>query len=117
MSSQQRFLLDENVPREVNEFLEKKGFLAEYPPRGLSNSELATLAKERKAVLVSRDTDFLKSDVFRPEEFSGIIVFRIHPPNPEDLVKGISLCLEKIKEFKGKLIVIGKYWLKLVEAK
>ena len=72
-----RFLLDENIPIEVREFLNSKGFSAEYVPRGIANSEVALLARREKRVLITRDTDFLNSDMFPPNEYYGIVVFLI----------------------------------------
>lgn len=113
MSNSLRFLLDENVPVEVKEFLESKGFQAEYGPKGVNNSEVASLAKEKKRVLLTRDTDFLNTDLFPPREYSGIVVFRIHPPKPEKLVEGTASLLEEVKEFKGRSLVVGEGWIKI----
>ncbi|MDI6807238.1 MAG: DUF5615 family PIN-like protein [Candidatus Aenigmarchaeota archaeon] len=97
-----RFLLDENIPRSVKKFLESKELSAEYAPKGISNTEIASLVKERELVLITRDKHFLNPNLFPPERFSGIIVFVIHPPKAEKLVKGLALLLEEVKEFKGK---------------
>jgi len=56
MSSSLKFLLDENIPIEVKKFLESKGFLAEYVPKGVVNSKVASLAKEKKLILLTRDS-------------------------------------------------------------
>lgn len=101
-----KFLLDENIRIEVKEFLESKGFLTEYAPKGISNGKLASLAKEKKYVLVSRDHDFINSVLFPPNQFSGIIVLSVHPPTVEKLIKGSELLLSKVKEFEGKLFVV-----------
>lgn len=92
-----KFLLDENVPMEVREFLNSKGFSAEYVPKGIVNSEGASLAREEKCALLTRDTDFLNSDMFPPNEFYGMVVFLIHPPKPERLVKATALLLERAR--------------------
>jgi predicted nuclease of predicted toxin-antitoxin system len=113
--SNSRFLLDENIPIEVKEFLEFKGFSVKYSPKGVVNGKVALLAKEGKLVLLTRDTDFLNADLFPPKEFSGVVVFRIHPPRPEKLVEATTLLLERIKDFKGKLFIVGEGWLKITE--
>jgi hypothetical protein len=110
-----KFLLDENVPMKVREFLNSKGFSAEYVPKGIVNSEGASLAREEKCALLTRDTDFLNSDMFPPNEFYGIVVFLIHPPKPERLVKATALLLEKVKDFKNKVFAVGEGWLKVIE--
>ena len=113
MSSSLRFLLDENVPIEVKEFLESRGFQAEYTPKGAKNRKVALLAEEKKLVLFTRDTDFLNTDLFPPKEYFGIVVFRIHPPRPEKLIEGTASLLEEVKDFKGRLFVVGEGWVKI----
>ena len=103
-----RFLLDENIPRSVKRFLESKGFSAEYKEKGVKNSELLSIARKTGSVLVSRDKDFLETSLFPPKEYTGIIVFRIHPPKPEKLVRALSLLLSQAKEFNGKLFVVNE---------
>lgn len=53
-----RFLLDENVPRSVTRFLRAEQNYVEYVPKGAKNSSVAQFAKEQKAILVTRDSDF-----------------------------------------------------------
>lgn len=101
-----KFLLDENIRIEIKEFLESKGFSAEYVTKGISNGRLALLVKEKKLVLLTRDSDFLNSVLFPPNQFFGIIVLQIHPPEAEKLIKGMELLLSEVKEFKGKLFIV-----------
>ena len=103
-----KFLLDENIRIEIKEFLKSKGFSAEYAAKGVSNGRLASLAKDKSLVLVSRDSDFLNKSAFPPKEFSGMIVFVIHPPTVEKLVRALSSLLSKVKEFKGKLFTVDE---------
>ncbi|WP_353739541.1 DUF5615 family PIN-like protein [Thermofilum sp.] len=85
-----KFLLDENVPRKVKEFLESVGYVAEYSTKGLKNSQLASIAISGKYVLVTRDSDFANTILYPPGQFNGIIVLRVHPPRAEKLIEGIS---------------------------
>ena len=73
------------------------------------------MAKEKKVVIVTRDSDFANMLAYPPEEFSGIVVLQIHPPEPDLLVKALSNFLEEVDEFKGKLFVIEKEGFKVVE--
>lgn len=115
MPDSPKFLLDENVRMEVKEFLESAGFSAEYAAKGISNGKLASLAKQKKFILLSRDRDFLNSSMFPPKEFSGIIVLAVHPPTAEKLVKALSSLLGGINEFKGKLFVVEEGGFEIVE--
>lgn len=58
------FLLDENVPRSLKQFLQKKGhsilLLDELNMRGAVNGEVAKLSIEKNAIIITFDSDFLK---------------------------------------------------------
>ncbi len=110
-----KFLLDENVPKSVKTFLEHEGVPAEYGPKGVRNTEIISLSREKRSVLITRDSDFLDRLLYPPREFSGIIVFRIHPPIPEKLVNALSLLLQEVKEFKGKLFVVEEDGFEIME--
>jgi len=62
--------------------------------------------KEKKAVLLTRDSDFANIVLYPPEDYSGIVVFRIHPPKPDRIVRALSLLLKNVKDFEGKLFVV-----------
>ena len=110
-----KFLLDENIRIEIKEFLKSKGFSAEYAAKGASDERLAAMAKGGKLALLTRDTDFLNSDMFQPKEYSGIIVLRIHPPTEEKLTSALSSLLAEVREFEGKLFVVWEEGYEQVE--
>lgn len=58
-----RFLLDENVPRSVMKFLEYGENHVEYVPKGTKNSKVIQIARERKAILITRDSDFTNGEL------------------------------------------------------
>ncbi len=106
MSNSPRFLLDENIPKSVKRFLEAEKFSSECVPKGITDSKAASLAKKKKRVLVSRDADFINASLFPPKECPGIIVFAIHPPKHERLVRALSRLLAEVRKFKGKLFIV-----------
>jgi len=101
-----RFLLDENIPKRVKDFLESSGYAVEYSPKGLKNRELASLAISRGCILVTRDKDFANTSPYPPNRFHGIIVLDIHPPIAEKLIKEMSSLLANVKNFEGRLLII-----------
>ncbi|MBI2449245.1 DUF5615 family PIN-like protein [Candidatus Pacearchaeota archaeon] len=101
-----KFILDENIPKSIRTLLISRGFKAEYTSKGISNGRLASLANEEKTTIISRDSDFLNTSLFPPKEYSGIIVFVIHPPKAEKLVAALSLLLSEVNEFRGKLFSV-----------
>jgi predicted nuclease of predicted toxin-antitoxin system len=110
-----RFLLDENVPRPVMRFLKSKQYHVEYVPKGAKNSRVAQLARERKAILLTRDSDFANTLAYPPRMFYGIVVLQIHPPRSELLAEALSNFLTKVDEFEGKLFLVERFGLNVTE--
>lgn len=106
MSSTPKFLLDENIPKLVKKFLDSRGYFSEYAPKGTFNGELAALALKKKHVLLSRDKDFTDPVRFPAKQFSGIVVFRIHPPVAGRLIDKLSSLLDDVKDFRGKRFTV-----------
>jgi len=101
-----RFLLDENIPRSVYRYLVAKGYIVKYVPRGAKNREVASLAKNKKLTLITRDSDFADPLLYPPGEYYGIIVLRIHPPIPQKLIRALDKTLAMFGSFKGKTLII-----------
>ncbi len=101
-----KFLLDENIPRSVKRFLEDMGFSVECVPKGVEDNAVMSFAKEKKAVLLTRDSDFANLVLYPPEDYFGIVVFRIHPPRPDKITRALSLLLKNVENFEGKLFVV-----------
>lgn len=114
MSNSLKFLLDENVRIEVKEFLKKKGFSVEYVPKSSTNHEVASLAREKKLVFITHDTDFTNPFLYSPKEFSGIIVLGISPSLLREILTSLERLLSEVKEFSGKLIVLEEEGFKIV---
>jgi predicted nuclease of predicted toxin-antitoxin system len=108
------FLLDENVRSEVKEFLEARGYRARYVPKGSTNGEVASVAREGRLVLLTHDSDFSNSVLYPPREFFGIVVIRIHPPTLDKLLPALEQLLLKVKEFKGRLFILEERGFKVL---
>ena len=115
MSDTLKFLLDENIPKLLKNFLESKGHSAKYESKGIKNSRLASLALDKEGILLSRDRDFLNSVSFPPAQFSRIIVLISHPPKAEKLIKAMDLILSEVKEFTGKLFIADEEGFEVVD--
>jgi len=110
-----KFILDENVPRSIYKYLKSRGFDVDYVSGGIKNSEVARLAKESNAVLITRDWDFSNTTLYPPEEHHGIIILRIHPPLPEDLKNTLENVLKRIKKLEAKTIIAYKDKIQIIE--
>ena len=104
-----KFLLDENVKKELLKFLKSKGYDVSFKPKGLSNGKLAEFSKSGKRVLVTNDFDFTEPFSFPKEKLFSVVWLTIPQDKPEVLLKSFSkLIKEKTKpeDFEGLLITL-----------
>ena len=110
----EKFLLDENIPPAIGDFLRKKGFDVEdvwgLGKSGATDEDLIAIASEKERILVSFDKHFADIISYPPGNHHGIIRIRIHPP----LIAHILEAFEKLligfdlKAVKGSLVVLEK---------
>ena len=108
-----RFLIDEDLPLSLSEALRKKGHACEHViemgQRGAPDRRVFALAQERRAVLVSRDTDFGNVLQFPLGSHQGIIVVRFPSATRSravvDAVVQILTTIEET-EYPGTLIIV-----------
>ena len=102
-----KFLLDENVKRELLGFLKQQGLDAVFKPKKLSNGILAEFSKSEQRVLITNDKHFTDSSKFPKEKIFSVIWLRIPQDKPKDLFKSFSKLLKDKSEpedFEGFLI-------------
>jgi predicted nuclease of predicted toxin-antitoxin system len=73
-----RFLVDENLPVDVSELVQREGhdvlYLAQSGYRGATDEEVWSLAVREERIIVTRDLDFPVMDSPRPP---GLILVRL----------------------------------------
>ena len=106
-----RFLIDENIRKEATEFLRAAGHDILILPPGSEDKEIAESAKKTKRVILTHDRHFADILMFPPEEYSGIIRIRIHPPTAPAIINSLGHLLRKFNSplhFDKKLIILEK---------
>ncbi len=104
-----KFLLDENVKKELLKFLKSEGCDAAFKPKGLSNGELAAFSKSEKRVLVTNDFHFADPLKFPRDKIFSVVWLRVPQDKPESLLKSFSLLLKskpKPEDFEGFLVTL-----------
>ena len=101
-----KFLLDENVKKELLKFLKQKGFDVIFKPKELSNGVLTEFSKLEQRALISNDRHFTDSSRFPKEKIFSVVWLRIPQNESELLFESFSKLLKEIKseDFKGNLI-------------
>lgn len=102
-----KFLLDENVKKELLQFL-KKDFDAVFKQKRLSNGKLAEFSKSEQRILVTNDNDFINSEQFPKEKIFSVVWLKIPQDELETLLKSFSKLLRETKseDFEGNLITL-----------
>ena len=105
-----KLIADENLRREVIEFLRKQGYGIKVPAKGLKNGQVLSLALEEKRVLLTHDKDFLDPLLYPPTKTDGIVVIRIHPPTVSEICAALEDLFNKLspEHLNKKLIVLEK---------
>jgi len=88
-----KFLLDENIPGHTESFLTSEGHEVLRVAQGTEDERVMSLGEERRAVVVTRDRDFLN---FLPSSLSGIIYVPIHPSIAEHITEAMKDLLQKL---------------------
>ena len=105
-----KFLLDENVPVSIKDVIHDLGFevftLHDFDMLGIQNGEVAKLALEEKAIIITLDSDFLQLNQSLQEK-SCIVYIKIHPRDPKKIRE---LLYNGLKKYSSKL----KYPCKLI---
>ena len=103
-----KFLVDENVRKEVVGFLKFGDHdILEVTP-GSEDKEIAQLAKETNRIILTHDQHFADILTYPPEEYSGIIRIKIHPPSAVAIINALKDLFSKITPDKldKKLVIL-----------
>jgi predicted nuclease of predicted toxin-antitoxin system len=105
------FKIDENLPKDCLTCLHGAGHDAHSVLMenlvGASDSIIADVCKKEKRVLLTLDLDFANIRNHPPNEYTGIIVFRV----PSQDRKSITILVEKMISFLKKESPVGKLWI------
>lgn len=100
-----KFLLDENVRIELFKFLQTRGLDAEFSPKGISDSQIASLSKKERKVLITNDADFAE---YSNDKVFAVVWLRIPQNDPQSLTSSFAKLIDELKNFEGKLIILEK---------
>ncbi|MFC1674907.1 DUF5615 family PIN-like protein [Candidatus Omnitrophota bacterium] len=110
-----RFLVDENVRKEVVDFLISGGHDTLTAASGAKDEEIARIAKEAKRIILTHDQHFADILMYPPEQYSGIIRIKIHPPTSQAIINALKYFLPQISPDKldKKLVILEEEGFRL----
>ena len=103
-----KFLLDENVPLSIKGIINTYGYTAlslkDENKLGIKNGEVAQLALNKNAIIITLDSDFLtlKKEL---QQKTKIIYIKLHPRDPKIIANIIN---KYLKDAISKLSTPGK---------
>lgn len=118
-----KFLLDENMPLALCEFLENKGFHVDHlktlDKGGIKNGEVYKIAEIENAWIITRDSDFESYRKFITYNVAGVIVFKLTETKTPYLIKVMKRFLEihQNKLLAKHLIIIEDKEIKIYAQK
>lgn len=106
-----RFLLDENIGKEVAKFLRQLGHttfrIKEISP-GVPDSQVLDLAVSKTAVLITSDKDFGELVFKYGQVHSGVILLRLQDQTSENKIRALKKVLARRKNIGGFGVVSEK---------
>lgn len=105
-----RLLIDENIRKEVIDFLKSNGHDILVVPSGSKDDKIAEIAQETERIILSHDHHFADILMYPPEEYLGIIRIKIHPPTAPLIIGALNDLLQRLtsEEINKKLVILEK---------
>jgi predicted nuclease of predicted toxin-antitoxin system len=114
-------LIDENIPKDVEEWLSKRGFetlnVSKMPLRSAKDHTIAEYAVKNKLAIITLDKGFAQLyRTFQKGTPLTIIIVKANPPTPINIIETLILAQNKInlKEIQNKLVLITKRKIRIL---
>jgi predicted nuclease of predicted toxin-antitoxin system len=118
-----KFLLDENMPFALLEFLTNRGYdtihLKKIEKVGIKNGEVYKVAEKDNSWIITRDSDFKNLHKFIEHNIRGILVFTVTDTRTQNILNLMKQFLEFHSEklTSKHLIIIEDKEVKIYESK
>lgn len=108
-----RILADENFPRPVVEGLRRQGHDVSWARSdcpGIKDRALLERAEAEGRLLLTLDKDFWELALRRPAALKrcGVVLFRVHPANPENLTPLVNSALRAPHPWTGHVSIVTR---------
>lgn len=115
-----QMLLDENVPRSVKEWLNKKGFnttsVSETNLKGTKDKTVAEYAQQNNMTILTLDTDFAQIYHTLLKGTITVIVIKAKPATPNNIIDILNAAHKKIdlSKIQNNLVIITKKRIRII---
>ena len=105
------FKLDENLPGSLADLFAEAGHdavtVSEQEMTGASDPHIASVCRNESRVLVTLDMDFADIRVYPPQDYPGLLVFRLSRHGPGRVLEVAARFLETLPETS----IQGQLWI------
>ena len=98
------FLADENIPEKLTRFLVRSGHSVEKAVPQAPDQENIRKARSEKRIIITLDKDF--EILYAKDPSFGVILFRIHPPYADLLIKSFERLIGQIPEIPSTGLIL-----------
>ena len=99
-----KFLLDENVRRDVGKFLKAEKIDVKIAPKSTGDDAIAAVSKKERRIVVTNDVDF--SVRYGSEKIFSIVWLRISQSDAHAPIVALTKLMDEFDGFEGKLITL-----------
>lgn len=103
-----RWLIDENVRRDIAIFLKDRGDNVAFVESGITDGEVLRSAKRQRRILLTCDKDFAHPLTHPSASSHGIVVLCVHPPRFETCIEVLMIFFSRNLLVKGKTVILMK---------
>jgi predicted nuclease of predicted toxin-antitoxin system len=114
-------LIDENIPKDVEEWLFMKGFetvnVSKLGLRSAKDNVVAEYAVKNKLSIITLDKGFAQLyRTFQKGTLLTVIIVKANPPTPINIIETLKLAQNKInlKEIQNRLVIITKRKIRII---
>ncbi len=114
-------IVDENIPRDVQKWLSKKGFetvnISKILPRSAKDKIIVDYAIKNKLPIITLDKGFAQIyRTFQKGTSLTILIVKANPPTPINIIETLNLAQNKmnLKEIQNKLVIITKRKIRII---
>ena len=115
-----RVLVDENVTKNVREWLKRKGFstinVSETNPKSAKDYYIAEYAAKNRMTILTLDPDFAQIYHTFQKGTLAVIVVKANPATPANILETLIAAQQRInlKEIQNKLVIITKKKIRII---
>ena len=115
-----QILIDENIPRDVKEWLIKKGFdtisVSQTHLKSAQDYALAEYASKHNLLIITLDQGFAKIYRIFQKGTLSVIIIKAKPATSANIIETMNAAQQKInlKEIQHKLIIITKKKIRII---